>query len=194
MTARRKIAVFCGARFGVRERYVEVARELGTLFARADCGLVYGGGRVGLMGVVAQACLDHGGHVTGVIPHFLNTRELLHPGLQNIHTTPDLFERKSIMMAIADAFIALPGGIGTFDELLEVMAWRQLRQLDKPIALLDVDGYFRPWLAALDHSIAEGFLDPIELDRLIIDARPATVLEALLGACDAHARAGDGAS
>ncbi|MCC7122380.1 MAG: TIGR00730 family Rossman fold protein [Gammaproteobacteria bacterium] len=192
MTTMRKIAVFCGARFGARERYVEMARELGALFAREGCGLVYGGGRVGLMGVVAQSCLEHGGHVTGVIPHFLNTRELLHPGLQSIHTTSDLFERKSIMIAIADAFIALPGGIGTFDELLEVMAWRQLRQIDKPIALLDIDGYFRPWLAALEHSVAEGFLDPIELDRLIIDARPLTVLEALLGACAAHDRPGHG--
>lgn len=189
MRPMRRIAVFCGARFGARERYVEVAREFGTLLARAGCGLVYGGGRVGLMGVVAQACLDHGGHVTGVIPHFLNTRELLHPGLQSLHTTTDLFERKAVMIATADAFVALPGGIGTFDELLEVMAWRQLRQIDKPIALLDVDGYFRPWLAALEHSTAEGFLDPIELDRLIIDARPPSLLETLLGACAAHARA-----
>ncbi|HMM77203.1 MAG TPA: TIGR00730 family Rossman fold protein [Gammaproteobacteria bacterium] len=188
----RKIAVFCGARFGVRERYVELARELGALFAREGCGLVYGGGRVGLMGVVAQACLDHGGHVTGVIPHFLNTRELLHPGLQSLYTTSDLFERKSRIMAIADAFVALPGGIGTFDELLEVMAWRQLRQMDKPIALLDVDGYFQPWLAALEHSVTEGFLDPIELDRLIIHAQPARMLEALLGACAVQDRAAHG--
>lgn len=192
MTAMRKIAVFCGARFGARERYVEAAREFGELLAREGCGLVYGGGRVGLMGVVAQACLDHGGHVTGVIPHFLNTRELLHPGLQSIHSTSDLFERKSMMMAIADAFVALPGGIGTLDELLEVMAWRQLRRIDKPIALLDVDGYFRPWLAALEHSVAEGFLDPLEIDRLIIDARPLTVIEALLGASAAHLRGSGG--
>lgn len=178
----RKIAVFCGARHGARDSYAEAASEFGRLLAQAGCGLVYGGGRVGLMGVVAQACLDHGGHVTGVIPHFLNTRELLHPDLQNCHTTTDLFERKSMMMAIADAFVALPGGLGTFDELLEVMAWRQLRQIDKPIALLDVDGYFRPWLAALEHAVAEGFMEPFEIDRLIIDARPRTVLDALLTA------------
>lgn len=177
-----KIAVFCGARHGARDSYAEAAGVFGRLLAQAGCGLVYGGGRVGLMGVVAQACLDHGGHVTGVIPHFLNTRELLHPDLQSCHTTSDLFERKSMMMAIADAFVALPGGLGTFDELLEVMAWRQLRQLDKPIALLDVDGYFRPWLAALEHAVAEGFMEPFEIDRLIIDARPQTVLDALLTA------------
>jgi len=178
----RKVAVFCGARHGARDSYAEAASEFGRLLAQAGCGLVYGGGRVGLMGVVAQACLDHGGHVTGVIPHFLNTRELLHPDLQSCHTTTDLFERKSMMMAIADAFVALPGGLGTFDELLEVMAWRQLRQIDKPIALLDVDGYFRPWLAALEHAVAEGFMEPFEIDRLIIDARPRTVLDALLTA------------
>lgn len=178
----RKIAVFCGARHGARDSYAEAASEFGRLLAHAGCGLVYGGGRVGLMGVVAQACLDHGGHVTGVIPHFLNTRELLHPDLQSCHTTSDLFERKSMMMAIADAFVAMPGGLGTFDELLEVMAWRQLRQIDKPIALLDVDGYFRPWLAALEHAVAEGFMEPFEIDRLIIDARPQTVVDALLTA------------
>lgn len=180
MTPARKIAVFCGARCGVREPYVAAAHELGVLFARFDCGLVYGGGRVGLMGVVAQACLDHGGHVTGVIPDFLAVSELLHPGLQSTHMTRDLFARKATMIEIADAFIALPGGIGTFDELLEVMAWRQLGRLDKPIGLLDVEGYFRPWLAALEHSAAEGFVDPSELDRLVIDARPDRVLAALL--------------
>lgn len=187
MSMRRRIAVFCGARFGGRERYVIAAREFGELLAREGCGLVYGGGRVGLMGVVAQACLDHGGHVTGVIPHFLNTRELLHPGLQSTHTTTDLFERKSMMMSIADAFVALPGGIGTFDELLEVMAWRQLHQFDKPIGLLDVDGYFQPWLGALAHSVSEGFLDQVEIDRLIVATQPLALLEALLGASAAHA-------
>ena len=192
MKVLRKIAVFCGARHGARESYVDAARDFGTLLAREGCGLVYGGGRVGLMGVVAQACLDHGGHVTGVIPYFLNSRELLHPGLQSCHTATDLFERKSMMMAIADAFVALPGGIGTFDELLEVMAWRQLRQFDKPIALLDVDGYFRPWLAALEHTIAEGFLDARETERLIVETHPVALLEALLGASAARGRVPEG--
>lgn len=186
----RKIAVFCGARHGSRPAYAEAAREFGRLLAFAGCGLVYGGGRVGLMGVVAQSCLDHGGHVTGVIPSFLNSRELLHPDLQSCHTTVDLFERKSMMMDIADAFVILPGGIGTYDELLEVMAWRQLHQLDKPIALLDAAGYFGPWLAALEHAAAEGFVDRFEIERLFVDARPAVVLETLLGALGAHGLAG----
>ena len=165
MQSIRKIAVFCGARHGVRPIYTEAAHEFGKLLAEAGCGLVYGAGRVGLMGVVAQACLDHGGHVTGVIPHFLKSRELLHPDLQSCHTTINLFERKSMMMDIADGFVALPGGLGTFDELIEVMAWRQLQQTDKPIALLNVDGYFQPWLAALSHAAAEGFLDRVSVGR-----------------------------
>jgi uncharacterized protein (TIGR00730 family) len=177
----RKIAVFCGARHGNRPAYADAAREFGALLAQANCGLVYGGGRVGLMGVVAQACLDHGGHVTGVIPAFLNSSELLHPDLQSCHTTNDLFERKSTMMDIADGFVILPGGIGTYDELLEVMAWRQLGQLDKPIALLEVAGYFAPWLQALEHAATEGFVDRFEIERLIVDTRPAGVLAAVLG-------------
>jgi len=177
----RKIAVFCGARHGSRSDYADAARDFGTLLAQAGCGLVYGGGRVGLMGVVAQACLDHGGHVTGVIPAFLNSRELLHPDLQVCHTTSDLFERKSMMMQIADGFVILPGGIGTYDELLEVMAWRQLHQLDKPIALLDAAGYFGPWLRALEHAADEGFVERFEIERLVVDSDPAAVLAAVLG-------------
>ena len=186
MDSMRKIAVFCGARHGTSPAYTEAAHAFGRLLAESRCGLVYGAGRVGLMGVVAQACLDHGGHVTGVIPQFLKSPELLHPDLQSCHTTTNLFERKSMMMDIADGFVALPGGIGTFDELIEVMAWRQLQQTDKPIALLDVNGYFQPLLAALAHAVAEGFLDPFEIERLIVDSRPDVVLETLIGASDAN--------
>jgi uncharacterized protein (TIGR00730 family) len=172
----KKICVFCGSRFGNRPHYREAARALGAALAAADLGLVYGGGQVGLMGEVANAVLNAGGYVTGVIPEFLNSREVLHPGLQSCHTVTDLFERKAMMLDMADAFIALPGGIGTFDELLEVMAWRQLRQLDKPIGLLDVEGFFGPWLSALRHSAAEGFLANEELDRLLIAASPITLI------------------
>jgi uncharacterized protein (TIGR00730 family) len=183
----QRIGVFCGARHGAQPAYAEAAAEFGKLVARAGCGLVYGAGRVGLMGIVAQACLDHGGHVTGVIPGFLNSRELLHPDIQACHTTETLFERKAKMMDIADAFAVLPGGIGTYDELLEVMAWRQLGQLAKPIALLDTAGYFGPWIAALEHASAEGFVDRFEIDRLCVDPRPARVLAHLLGTHGASA-------
>ena len=176
----RKIAVFCGARYGVRPAYAEAAREFGASLAARHCGLVYGGGRVGLMGLVAQGCLDGGGHVTGVIPSFLNTRELLHPDLQSCHTVVDLFERKSMMMSIADAFVALPGGIGTLDELLEIMAWRQLKQFDKPLGVLDTAGYFGPWFTALENAAAEGFVDNAEISRMIVDASVASLLDRLL--------------
>ena len=137
-----------------------------TALAAAGWGLVYGGGRVGLMGEIADATLAAGGYVTGVIPDFLSRQEILHPDLASCHTVIDLFERKSMMLEIADAFVALPGGIGTYDELLEVIAWRQLRQLDKPVALLDVEGYFQPWLASLRHAVDEGFIERTELYKL----------------------------
>lgn len=180
----KKICVFCGSRLGLRPDYASAARALGSGLAAAGLGLVYGGGRVGLMGEVAQAALDAGGRVTGVIPGFLSSRELLHPGLDSCHTVSDLFERKAMMMDIGDAFVALPGGIGTLDELLEVIAWRQLRQLDKPIALLNVAGYFEPWLSAFRAAAAEGFLDPRVVAGLIIETDAAALvarLRALLG-------------
>lgn len=163
----KKVCVFCGSRVGRRQAYRAAARELGSALAARGWGLVYGGGRVGLMGEVADAALVAGAYVTGVIPEFLNRREIIHPGLRSCHTVTDLFERKSMMMDIADAFVALPGGIGTYDELLEVIAWRQLRKLDKPIALLDIEGFFQPWQASLRHAVDEGFVDASELDRLL---------------------------
>jgi uncharacterized protein (TIGR00730 family) len=162
----KKLAVFCGARLGRRPAYQAAARELGGALAKGGWGLVYGGGRVGLMGEIADATLVAGGYVTGVIPAFLNRQEILHPDLASCHTVGDLFERKSMMMEIADAFVALPGGIGTYDELLEVIAWRQLGQLDKPVAVLDIEGYFQPWLASLRHAVDAGFVDHVELDKL----------------------------
>ncbi|MGD9600349.1 MAG: TIGR00730 family Rossman fold protein [Gammaproteobacteria bacterium] len=162
----KKICVFCGSRTGSRPAYRAAAEALGGALAARGWGLVYGGGRVGLMGILADATLAANGYVTGVIPAFLNRREVVHPDLQNCHTVSDLFERKNMMLDIADAFVALPGGIGTYDELLEVIAWRQLAQLDKPIAVLDVDGFFQPWLASLYHAADEGFVDRGEIERI----------------------------
>ena len=170
------ICVFCGARPGFHAAYAEAARAFGQALAHAGCRLVYGGGRVGLMGELADAVLSAGGVVTGVIPDFLSHSEVLHPGLQSCHMVTDLFERKALMMEMADAFVALPGGIGTFDELLEVIAWRQLRQLDKPIGILNVDGYFDPWLTLMEHAVTEGFVERAEIDRLQITTDPASLL------------------
>jgi uncharacterized protein (TIGR00730 family) len=163
----KKICVFCGAHIGTRAAYTTAARELGTALANTGWGLVYGGGRVGLMGILADATLAADGYVTGVIPDFLNRSEIMHPALRGCHTVSDLFERKSMMMEIADAFVALPGGIGTLDELLEVIAWRQLHQLNKPIAVLDIEGFFQPWLRSLRHAADEGFIDHQELDKVV---------------------------
>lgn len=175
----KKICVFCGSRVGVNPVYATAARTVGRLLAQQGLGLVYGGGRVGLMGAVAQGSLDAGGHVTGVIPGFLNRRELLHPNLNSCHTVTDLFERKAMMLEIADGFLALPGGIGTLDELFEVVAWRQLRQLEKPIAILNTANYFEPWLQALQASSSAGFLDAAELDAIIVETTPEAVLSRL---------------
>ena len=176
----KKICVFCGSRLGSSVRYREATREFGAALAQAGIGLVYGGGRVGLMGALADAVLSGGGYVTGIIPSFLATSEITHPDLQTCHTVTDLFERKSMMLEIADAFVALPGGIGTLDELLEVVAWRQLRQLDKPIGLLDVDKFFSPWLAALRHSVEHGFADTREIEQLVVASDSAMLLARLL--------------
>jgi len=176
----KKLCVFCGSRTGNRPSYRSAAQAFGTALVEAKWDLVYGGGRIGLMGEVAEAVLAAGGYVTGIIPAFLNTSEVAHPHLHSSHTVSDLFERKSIMLEISDAFVALPGGIGTYDELLEVIAWRQLKQLDKPIGLLNIDGFFGPWLQALRHAAAEGFVNVGEIDRLLIASTPAELLAMLV--------------
>lgn len=163
----KRLCVFCGARTGHDPRHATAAQEVGRSLAEAGWGLVYGGGKVGLMGLVADAALAAGGEVIGVIPGFLHRREILHPGLTQCHAVESLLERKALMLELSTAFLALPGGLGTFDELLEVMAWRQLGQLDKAIALLDAGGYFTPFMSMLASAIDGGFLDQEEYDRLI---------------------------
>ena len=161
------ICVFGGARAGVDIGYQRAAEALGKTIAVRGYALIYGGGSVGLMGYLAQSALDGGAEVTGVIPGFLARRELLHPGLTRTVLVDDLFERKARMIELSDAFIALPGGIGTLDELLEVVAWRQLKQLQKPIGVLDTAGYFEPWFDALRHAVAQGFVDTAQVDGII---------------------------
>lgn len=171
----RRLCVFCGARPGARAEYAVAARALGRGLARAGWGLVYGGGQVGLMGLVADAALAAGGEVIGVLPAFLNRREIAHPGLSHMLQVETLFERKAVMMEHADAFLALPGGLGTLDELLEVVAWRQLGQCEKPIMLLNTASYFEPWLACLQQAVEEGFVDSTEVSRLIVVNTPAAL-------------------
>jgi len=158
--ALRRIGVFCGASPGVAPAYLELARSVGHGLAVRGIGVVYGGGRVGLMGAVADAALAAGGEVIGVIPKGLVDRELAHPGLTELHVVGTLHERKARMAERADAFIALPGGLGTLEELAEVASWAQLQLHAKPIGLLEVDGFWASLRGWLDHAVDEGFVLP----------------------------------
>ena len=140
----RSICVFCGSSPGVRPSYSAAARELGASLAQQGMTLVYGGGRLGLMGIIADAALQAGGRVVGVIPRMLIERELAHPGLTRQHVVTTMHERKTLMAEMSDAFVGLPGGMGTFDELVEIVTWAQLGLHGKPVILANVEDYFRP--------------------------------------------------
>lgn len=176
----RSICVFCGANSGNRAEYSEAARELATLLVHKGIQLVYGAGSVGLMGVLADETLAQGGRVIGVIPEHLCSKEILHDNLTECHVTASLLERKLLMMELSDGFIALPGGLGTFDEILEIQTWVQLGRHAKPLGLINTCGYFYPFLASLDHAVAEGFLRKDQRAKIHISARPASLLEEIL--------------
>jgi hypothetical protein len=179
MGAPSRICVFCGASPGGDPSYVEAARRTGETLAGRGIAVVYGGGRVGLMGALADAALAAGGEVIGVIPRSLVERELAHDGVTELRVVGTLHERKAVMAELADAFIALPGVLGTLEELSEVTSWAQLGLHAKPIGLLDVAGYWRPLLAWLDHAVAAGFVSPAHRDLLAEDADLAVLLAAL---------------
>lgn len=169
MAELRRICVFCGASAGRAPQYAGVAAAVGGSLARRGIELVYGGGRVGLMGAVADGALAAGGRVTGVIPKALIDRELAHPGLSAMRIVTTLHERKATMEELADAFLALPGGLGTLEELAEVLSWAQLELHTKPIGALDVGGFFQPLVAYLDHAEREGFIAGVHRDLLLVD-------------------------
>jgi uncharacterized protein (TIGR00730 family) len=174
----RRICVFAGSSLGVRESYAESARALGRALAERGLGLVYGGASVGLMGAAADAALAAGGEVIGVLPRGLFRREVAHPGLTELREVGSMHERKALMADLADGFIALPGGYGTFDELFEIVTWAQIGLHRKPVGLLDVDGYFAPLLALVAHAAREGFV-PASHARLLLRAEsPAALLDA----------------
>ena len=166
------VAVFCGAscgRGGVGGRYEKAARELGGAIARAGLGLVYGGGRAGLMGAVADGCLDARGQVVGVITRLLVDRELGHTGITRLEVVETMHERKMMMANLADRFIALPGGLGTLDELFEILAWAQLGIHRKPVGILNTGGYYDSLMAFLDHVEGEGFLRLNHRTEIVFD-------------------------
>jgi uncharacterized protein (TIGR00730 family) len=176
----RRICVFCGSKVGDRPVYAEAALRLGELLARRGLGLVYGAGNIGLMGVLADAALSRGGEVIGVIPRSLVDRELAHQGLTELYIVETMHQRKALMADLSDGFIALPGGFGTCDELFEILTWGQLGLHSKPVGLLNVDGFFDPLLAWLDHTVEEGFVKPIHRSALLTESDSARLLDRLL--------------
>jgi len=172
----KSICVYCGSRKGESEKYAETAKLLATELVKNDIALVYGGGDIGLMGVIADEILRLGGEVTGVIPKDLLDLEVGHQGLTRLHIVKDMHERKAMMMDLSDGFIALPGGLGTLEELFEVLTWSQLRYHAKPVGLLNAHGFFDMLLAYLQYTVDEGFVRPIHSDLLMVETEPAALL------------------
>jgi uncharacterized protein (TIGR00730 family) len=172
----KRICVYCGSNAGRRSGYAEAARVLGTELARRGLGLVYGGGRVGLMGVLADAALAAGGEVIGVIPEALATREVAHAGLTELRVVGSLHERKALMAELSDGFMALPGGYGTLDELCEIVTWAQLGLHEKPCGILNVERYFDPFVAFIDRAVGEGFVRPEHQALILVENDPAALL------------------
>src|SRR4051812_46220785 len=176
----KSVCVFCGANPGVRPVYLEAAARLGAVLAERGLAVVYGGATVGLMGAVADAALAKGGVVHGVIPTFLEAKELAHRGLTTLAVVGSMNERKARMAELSDAFVSLPGGYGTLDELFEMLTWSQLDLHRKPSALLDVDGYFTSLVAFLDRAAAEGLLRREHREMLLVESEPARLVDRLL--------------
>ena len=172
----KAVCVYCGSSPGERPDYVEGARALGRTIARRGATLVYGGAKVGCMGAVADAALAVGGRVVGVIPEALMAKELAHTGLTDLHVVPSMHARKTLMAELSDGFVALPGGVGTLEEIFEMWTWAQLGHHGKPCALLDVAGYWRKLVAFLDHQVEEGFVRGAHRDMLIVDHEPERLL------------------
>ena len=176
----RRLCVFCGSTTGTDPRYRHAAAELGRLLASRGLGLVFGGGSVGLMGVVADAALAEGGDVVGVIPHALAARELAHRDVGDMRVVPSMHARKALMAELSDGFVALPGGLGTLEELFEIATWGQLGIHRKPVGVLNVAGYYDPLTALLDHAVAEGFVSAENRRLVVVDDSAASLLDRLL--------------
>lgn len=179
MNQMNNIVVYCGSNLGENRAYYESAQETGTAIARRGSRLVYGGGRVGLMGTVADAALAAGGEVIGVIPVFLREKEMAHDGLTQLIETEDMASRRLKMIELADAFIALPGGLGTYEELFEVLSAAQLRLHEKPIGLVNSGGFFDPLLALMRQTAEHGFMPAANLSLLCVGDKPEDVLAAM---------------
>ena len=177
----KSLCVFCGSRSGTEAAYDEAARALGRALAAEGITLVYGGGRVGLMGIVADAALGAGGEVVGVIPRALLEREIAHSGLTDLRVVGSMHERKALMSELSEGFIALPGGTGTLEEFFEVLTWAQLGEHRKPCGLLNASRYYDPLLAVFDHMVQQGFLSEEHRAMVLVETGPEALLEVLAG-------------
>ncbi|MEA2327081.1 MAG: hypothetical protein QOE68_2040 [Thermoanaerobaculia bacterium] len=175
----RSLCVFCGSNSGSDPAYASIARDFGALLAKSNIALVYGGGHVGLMGIVADAVLAGGGKAIGVIPRMLWDREVGHRNLTELHVVETMHERKAMMASLSDAFVALPGGLGTLEEIFEVWTWAQLGIHRKPLGFLDTLGFYAPLLSFLDHAVDARFIRAQHRSMAIVDADPASLLRRL---------------
>ncbi len=179
MPSLTSLCVFCGSRTGTNPNFAKVALELADTMVDRNIRLIYGGGGIGLMGVLARHIMEQGGEVVGVIPKFLQIPEVRYDGATRTIVTGSMHERKQTMFDLSDAFLVLPGGIGSLDETVEMMTWRQLRRHDKPIALLNLEDYWQPFKALLDHMIQEDFASQDVTDNLIVEGSIETALKAI---------------
>jgi uncharacterized protein (TIGR00730 family) len=175
----RAVCVYCGSNLGADPAFAEATRELARLLVARGIRIVYGGAALGLMGLLADTAMEAGGEVVGILPQGLMDREIGHPGLTELHIVSSMHERKAMMAELADAFVALPGGIGTLEELIEVYTWSQLGLHRKPLGVLDVNGYYDALGAFLDHAMRSGFLRPQQRAVMHMEADPERLLEAL---------------
>lgn len=175
----KAVCVYLGSSLGNDPRYAQAAQAMGALIAQRGLTLVYGGSNDGLMGLLADAALQQGGRVIGVLPHSLRAKEIAHQGVSELHFVNDMHERKALMMKYADGFIALPGGFGTYDEFFESLTWLQLGFHQKPCGILNVAGFYTPFLAYLDHVVAAGFVKPAHRALIVEDDDPARLLDRL---------------
>lgn len=182
----KAICVYCGSSPGTTDSYAAGARRLAAQLVGENLNLVYGGGNIGLMGIVADEVMRLGGQVTGVIPQALLDKEVGHKGLSQLHVVKNMHERKAMMAELSDAFIAMPGGIGTLEELFEVFTWSQLGFHEKPLGLLNIDGFYDGLMTFLEHTVSQGFLRPVHLDILFKEDDPAVLLQKFQGYQPVH--------
>ena len=175
----KRLAVFCGSSHGANPAYAEAAVTLGTLLAKRGIGLVYGGGNVGLMGVIADAALAAGGEVIGVIPKSLADREVAHHGVTDLRIVDSMHTRKAMMADLSDAFLAMPGGVGTFEEFFEAITWTQLGLHRKACGLLNVAGFYTPLAVFIDRAVSEGFIKPVHRAAIVVDDNSERLLNSL---------------